>query len=200
VWTGSEFGAAIAQRLRAAGVAFLPQTEAHEDQRVLRAGVALVYLTDGRTATQHAAHTGHAATVHADLALDPASASRMALAPADACDRAAFDAAVAVFQAAGFAVSRVDDVPGLAVMRTFAMLANEAADAVNQGVCDAAAADTAMCLGVNYPLGPLAWADRIGLPRVLAVLDNLARTYGEDRYRASPLLRRRVAAGQTFHS
>ena len=36
-----------------------------------------------------------------------------------------------------------DDVPGMLVMRTVCMLANEAADAVNQGVCDAAAVDTA---------------------------------------------------------
>ncbi len=78
---------------------------------------------------------------------------------------AAIAAAIGLLQAAGFAVSRFADVPGLAVMRTVAMLANEAADAVNQGVCSAAGADAAMCLGVNYPLGPLAWADRLGLSR-----------------------------------
>src|SRR2546428_14128847 len=83
----------------------------------------------------------------------------------------------------------------MAVMRTVAMLANEAADAVNQGVCTAAAVDIAMQKGVNYPAGPLAWADAIGLPNVVAVLDHLASTYGEDRYRVSPLLRRKVAAG-----
>ena len=50
----------------------------------------------------------------------------------------------------------------MAVMRTVAMLANEAADAVNQGVCSAAAVDIAMQKGVNYPRGPLAWADAVG--------------------------------------
>ena len=90
----------------------------------------------------------------------------------------------------------IDDAPGLVVMRTVAMLANEAADAAMQGVASAADIDIAMTKGVNYPLGPLAWADRIGLPHVLAVLDALARTYGEDRYRASALLRRRIAAAQ----
>ena len=79
-------------------------------------------------------------------------------------------------------------------MRTVAMLANEATEAVHQRVCDAAAADLAMCKGVNYPRGPLAWADAIGPRHVLAVLDHLAAAYGEDRYRASVLLRRRVAA------
>ena len=43
-------------------------------------------------------------------------------------------AAVGALQAAGFAVCRLDDVAGLAVMRTVAMLANEAAEAVTQGV------------------------------------------------------------------
>ncbi len=81
-------------------------------------------------------------------------------------------------------------------MRSVCMLANEAADAVYQQVCSAAAVDIAMQGGLNYPRGPLAWADAIGPETVLAVLDNLVNNYGEDRYRPSPLLLRRVAAGQ----
>jgi 3-hydroxybutyryl-CoA dehydrogenase len=53
--------------------------------------------------------------------------------------------------------------------------------------------------GVNYPCGPLAWADAIGLEKVVTVLDHLAGTYGEGRYRCSPLLRRKVHSGSTFH-
>jgi 3-hydroxybutyryl-CoA dehydrogenase len=83
-------------------------------------------------------------------------------------------------------------------MRTVAMLANEAADAVNQGVCDAPAVDTAMRLGVNYPCGPLAWANVIGLSQVSTVLANLAHTYGEDRYRTSPLIQHHVFAKKAF--
>jgi 3-hydroxybutyryl-CoA dehydrogenase len=110
--------------------------------------------------------------------------------------------AVGLFQAAGFAVTLLDDVPGMAVMRTVAMLANEAADAVNQGVCSAQAVDIAMQKGVNYPRGPLAWADSVGIGHIVAVLSNMAATYGEDRYRVSPLLRRKLAAASTgarFH-
>jgi 3-hydroxybutyryl-CoA dehydrogenase len=84
-------------------------------------------------------------------------------------------------------------------MRTVAMLANEAADTVNQGICDAAAVDMAMLKGVNYPRGPLDWADAIGLPHVHEVLRNLGATYGEDRYRISPLIQRKVVARETFH-
>ena len=79
------------------------------------------------------------------------------------------------------------------------MLANEAADAVNQGVCSAAAADAAMRLGVNYPRGPLAWADAVGVARIKTVLANLGASYGEDRYRISPLIQRAVFAGKTLH-
>jgi 3-hydroxybutyryl-CoA dehydrogenase len=109
-------------------------------------------------------------------------------------------AAIGMFQAAGFTVTRLDDVPGLAVMRTVAMLANEAADAVHQGVCSAQAADVAMQKGVNYPRGPLAWAEMVGVRHIVAVLANLAASYGEDRYRVSPLLRRREQSGARIHA
>jgi 3-hydroxybutyryl-CoA dehydrogenase len=79
------------------------------------------------------------------------------------------------------------------------MLANEAADAVNQGVCDAQSADAAMRLGVNYPCGPLAWADALGLPALQQVLSHLSQTYGEDRYRISPLIQHHVFAEKKFH-
>jgi 3-hydroxybutyryl-CoA dehydrogenase len=75
------------------------------------------------------------------------------------------------------------------------ILAREAAELVQAGLAEAAAIDLAMEQGVNYPSGPIAWAEAIGLDRVLAVLDHLADTYREERYRACPLLRRKVAVG-----
>jgi 3-hydroxybutyryl-CoA dehydrogenase len=191
---------AIEQRLKAAGV----EVERRQAQATaIHCDGAAIFLTDGRTATERAAADGHADTVLYDLLLDPSAAKRIALARADQCGDAAWCCAVGLFQAAGFVVTRLDDVPGMAVMRTVAMLANEAADAVNQGVCSARAVDVAMQKGVNYPRGPLAWADAVGLAQIVAVLSNLVATYGEDRYRVSPLLRRKVAgyaAGARFHA
>jgi 3-hydroxybutyryl-CoA dehydrogenase len=184
---------ALAARLRAAGIVPAPAQGA---DAAFHADGAAIFLTDGRSATQRAVDEGCPDTIVFDLLLDPARATRIALARADQCSEPAWHAAVGLFQRAGFTVSRLDDVPGLAVMRTVAMLANEALDAVNQGVCSAEAVDIAMQKGVNYPRGPLAWADAVGLRYVLAVLDNLGAAYGEDRYRASPLLRRRLAANQ----
>lgn len=88
----------------------------------------------------------------------------------------------------------VDDVPGLIVLRTLAMLANEGCEAVLNRVARPADIDRAMTLGVNYPRGPLDWADAVGAGRVLSVLDALHSATGDDRYRASQLMRRRVAA------
>ena len=82
--------------------------------------------------------------------------------------------------------------------RIVAMLINEAADAVLFRVASAQDIDTAMTKGVNYPRGLLAWADKIGIPTVLARLESLQSEYGEDRYRPSALLRRMSAAGTTF--
>ena len=181
----------------------LPGAAAHEAPAFHCHGAA-VFLTDGRSATERANANHHPDTVLFDLAFDYATAPRMCLARADQCSDAAYDAVVGLMQAAGFAVSRIDDVPGMVVMRTVAMLANEAADAVNTGVCSAAAVDVAMQKGVNYPRGPLAWTDAIGVSHVVTVLANLAASYGEDRYRVSPLLRRKLAAvastsGGRFH-
>lgn len=193
----SEAAQAMAERLRNQGIGF-DQAEADGDL-IATAGQAQLFLTDGRTATRRAAESGNANTVLIDLALDYRKATRLAISVADQCAPDSASQAVGLLQAAGLAVSRFRDVPGLAVMRTVAMLANEAADAVNQGVCDAKGADAAMRLGVNYPCGPLAWADRVGLATVHRVLANLAHTYGEDRYRVSPLIQHNVFAKKNFH-
>jgi 3-hydroxybutyryl-CoA dehydrogenase len=193
-------------RLQAAGIAvshpgLLDGIEGREAPAFHVHG-ANIFLTDGRSATQRAFDDGCPDTILFDLMLDPGKATRIALARADQCSEAAWQGAVGLFQAAGFAVTRLDDVPGMAVMRTVAMLANEAADAVNQGVCSVQAVDVAMRKGVNYPRGPLAWADQVGLDHIVAVLSNLAALYGEDRYRVSPLLRRKLYAkpeGARFH-
>jgi 3-hydroxybutyryl-CoA dehydrogenase len=76
------------------------------------------------------------------------------------------------------------------------MLANEASEAVLNGVATPFDVDRAMTLGVNYPRGPLAWADSIGAQHVLATLEAIHASYGDDRYRPSRYLRRVVGAGR----
>ena len=89
-----------------------------------------------------------------------------------------------------------DVVVGTAIVdRTLAMLVNSAVDAVFLRVASARDVETAMQKGVNYPKGLLAWGDEIGAPEILRRLTVLQAEYGEERYRASPLLRRTVASG-----
>ena len=82
--------------------------------------------------------------------------------------------------------------------RVLAMLINEAVDAVLMRVASPEAIDLAMTKGVNYPKGLLAWANELGLARVLGWIERLQAEYGEDRYRPSPLLRRMVRDDRRF--
>lgn len=165
---------------------------------LIRADGMTLALSDGRTATARVVVGEPANLILFDLAFDCRSASRIAIAKADQAPMDAAAAAAGMFQALGKAVSLVDDTPGLVVLRTLAMLVNEASEALLQNVASPCDIDRAMILGVNYPCGPLAWADAIGSARVLAVLDSLHAAYGDDRYRASQLLRRFVAAGRAL--
>lgn len=84
------------------------------------------------------------------------------------------------------------------VDRIGAMLMNEAIDALHLRIATAGDLELAMTKGVNYPKGLLQWADDAGALRVLAVLDALYEEYGEDRYRASVLLRQKARNDERF--
>ena len=86
---------------------------------------------------------------------------------------------------------KVLDAPGLIVARTLGMIINEACDAVTQGVCTQEAVDSAMQLGVNYPQGPFAWLDQWSASDVAFLIDGLDDFYCGERYRVSPMLRRK---------
>jgi 3-hydroxybutyryl-CoA dehydrogenase len=131
---------------------------------------------------------------------DPAKASRVCLAPSDTCEPATLDEAIGLFQAAGLEVSVIDDVAGLIVARTIAMLVNEAVELVARREASAADVDTAMRLGTGYPYGPLTWGDRIGPGVVVELLSTLARSYPSGRYRPSPLLVRASHTGRPLRS
>lgn len=185
----------LVQRLKDAGVEITQRA----GNGLLRAGDAVIALSDGRLASQRAKEDGLRNLILIDLALDYAKASRLGISCSADTSPEALDQAVALLTKAGITASRLSDTPGLAVLRTVAMLANEGADAVLHGVGTAGDIDLAMRAGVNYPQGPLAWAGQIGIDTVLRVLDNLQAAYGEDRYRPSLLLRRLHAEGRSFH-
>jgi 3-hydroxybutyryl-CoA dehydrogenase len=164
----------VAERLAAA----LPQAlrDPDSDWVGLDADGLQLRLTDGRCAREF-----QAPTLIFDLPIGPGP--DLAFAASGDADHAA-----AWLAACGFTPRRVADVPGLVVARTIAMLINEAADAVSQGVCDEAGADAAMKLGVNYPAGPFEWLARWDRRAVAALLTSLDQHYRGERYRVSPYL------------
>ena len=105
-------------------------------------------------------------------------------------------AAEKFFHGLGRHVVWIEDSPALILPRIVAMLVNEAAFAVGEGVANDETIDLAMKLGVNYPKGPFAWAKELGYRQVVAVLDHLLAEFGEERYRTAPLLRRLARLAQ----
>jgi 3-hydroxybutyryl-CoA dehydrogenase len=81
----------------------------------------------------------------------------------------------------------------LVLERIAAGLVNEACFAAEERVAEPAEIDTAMTLGLNHPRGPFEWGRKLGAQRLLALLDRLAGTLGDDAHAAAPLLRRWAA-------
>ena len=106
------------------------------------------------------------------------------------------DRATAFARAIGKEPVLVNDSPGFVVNRVLLPMINEAVFCLADGVATADAIDATMKLGANHPMGPLALADLIGLDVCLDILDTLHRDFGDDKFRAAPLLRRLVAAGR----
>lgn len=190
---------ALATRLSEALGQPLSTSTTHNKTAILHIGDANVVLTDGLLASERAQVENIDNLVLMDLALNYETTTHLALSRAFGVSDRVFQQAVDGFSQMGIQVSEVKDSPGLVVMRTVAMLANEAADAALNGVASVSDIDIAMTFGVNYPLGPLAWGDRLGVSTVLTILNHLQQAYGEDRYRASLLIKQRAAEGRGFY-
>ncbi|AHF07550.1 3-hydroxybutyryl-CoA dehydrogenase [Desulfitobacterium metallireducens] len=85
--------------------------------------------------------------------------------------------------------------PGFIVNRILVPMINEAIQAYQEGVGSAENIDTAMKLGANLPMGPLALADLVGIDIVLAVMEVLYQEFNDPKYRPALLLKQMVRAG-----
>ncbi|MFG2722376.1 3-hydroxyacyl-CoA dehydrogenase [Streptomyces sp. NPDC048416] len=144
---------------------------------------------DGKTSVEFAD------VVYFDLALDYRGATRIALSASEDTSERAVSEAVGLFQKLGKEVSVIGDVPGMIVARTVAMLVDLAADAVAKGVATPEDIDTAMRLGVNYPLGPVEWNRRLGQDWAYDLLSALHERCPTGRYAPSLALYRQAYAG-----
>ncbi|MFI6049696.1 3-hydroxyacyl-CoA dehydrogenase [Streptomyces violascens] len=172
-------------------------TEAGIDVKTVNEGGPYIELpgdgqlvpADGKTSVEFAD------VVYFDLALDYRGATRIALSASEDTSERAVTEAVGLFQKLGKEVSVIGDVPGMIVARTVAMLVDFAADAVAKGVATPEDIDTAMRLGVNYPLGPVEWNRRLGQDWAYDLLSALHERCPTGRYAPSLALYRQAYAG-----
>ncbi len=91
-----------------------------------------------------------------------------------------------IFRQLDWRYQPVPDLPGMITARVLAMIINEAYYTYGAGVSTKEEIDIAMKLGTNYPLGPFAWSEKIGLQRIYELLVRLGET--DPRYTVAPAL------------
>lgn len=173
--------------IREAGIPVREEEEDHGTRLVLPSGGQLA-LADGQTSVEFRD------VVYFDLALDYRRATRIALSASQDTSAQTLAEATGLFQALGKDVSVIGDVPGMIVARTVARIVDLAHDAVAKGVATEEDIDTAMRLGVNYPLGPFEWSRRLGRGWAYDVLDELHVREPSGRYAPSLALYRHAYA------
>jgi len=134
-------------------------------------------------------------TLGLDLLFSDAQTKRRVLASNPATRPDMRLAAHALFARDGKPVSLIRDSAGFVTQRVVAHIVNIASDICQQGICTPQDLETAVQLGLGYPMGPLAMGDHCGPASILEVLFNMQTVYGDPRYRPSPWLRRRGALG-----
>ncbi|MFF3908245.1 3-hydroxyacyl-CoA dehydrogenase [Streptomyces sp. NPDC001848] len=175
--------------IREAGIGVREEDEDNGTRLVLPSGGQLV-LADGQTSVEFRD------VVYFDLALDYRTATRIALSASQDTSAQTLAEATGLFQALGKDVSVIGDVPGMIVARTVARIVDLAHDAVAKGVATEEDIDTAMRLGVNYPLGPFEWSRRLGRGWAYDVLDDLHLRDPSGRYAPSLALYRHAYASE----
>lgn len=90
----------------------------------------------------------------------------------------------------------VKDRAGFIVNALLFPYLNNAVRMLEAGTASAEDIDTAMKGGCNFPMGPLALLDLVGLDTSLSILDALYDEFRDPNYAAVPRLRRMVTAGQ----
>ncbi|MBV7698182.1 3-hydroxyacyl-CoA dehydrogenase [Streptomyces sp. TRM70350] len=173
--------------IREAGIQVREEDEDHGTRLVLPSGGQLA-LADGQTSVEFRD------VVYFDLALDYRRATRIALSASQDTSPQTLAEATGLFQVLGKKVSVIGDVPGMIVARTVARIVDLAHDAVAKGVATEEDIDTAMRLGVNYPLGPFEWSRRLGRNWAYALLDDLHLRDPSGRYAPSLALYRHAYA------
>jgi len=174
---------------------------------VVAAGAKTLAVDDGKSPILIAPIGKDCTTVVVERGLDPKrtvavdvtgdTAKRITIMTAPNADPLVRDAAAAMLAKSGAKVTLIKDSPGFIAQRMVAMIANLGCEMAMIGIASAADVDTAMTLGLNYPRGPLALADWLGVKDCHEILVQLQAITGDDRYRPSQWLRRRALLGMS---
>jgi 3-hydroxybutyryl-CoA dehydrogenase len=158
-------------------------------------GTLCIVLPLGRDATSAALDEGldPGRTMGLDALFDIAKQRTLMTTPVT--DPVVRESARALFGADGGPVEVIHDSAGFVSQRVLAHIVNIACDIAQQRIASPADIDLAVELGLGYPSGPLAWGDALGPARLLRILQELSRYYGDPRYRPSPWLARRARLG-----
>ena len=176
-------------------------------QLVVASGAETLAVDDGKSPILVAPVGKDATTEAIERGLDPKrtvavdvtgdTAKRITIMTPPGADAAVRDAAAAMFAKSGTKVTLIKDSPGFIAQRMCAMIANLGCEMAMIGIASAADVDTAMTLGLNYPRGPLALADWMGVKDCHEILVQIQAITGDDRYRPSQWLRRRAMLGMS---
>lgn len=179
--------------LKALNVNLVASNEAPDDALIMvtpfgedTATVVGAYQLDGRR------------TVALDTFFGLAPGKRRVLMCSPATEPRWRDAAHALLASDGTAVSVIDDSAGFVGQRMVATIINVAADIAQQSIATPHDIDLAVSLGLGYPKGPLSMGDGLGAAHILDILRAMYRVTGDDRYRASLWLQRRVQLGMSL--
>ena len=166
-------------------------TSHHKDGVSIQIDDCAILLSNGQTCQQRSESFIQKHMAQVDLSLDFDACPIIHLSFNKSCPTFLKNKVIGTFQKIGKKVIVSEDVPALVVMRTVCLLVNEAADAIENGVCSEKDVDLAMQKGVNYPIGLIEWANKIGIHHVVETLDNLHHWFGDDKYRVSTWMRKR---------
>ena len=186
VFAAEPLPASVAALLQASGASILAKDDG-------KAPILVAPIGDDCTTTVARLGLDPARTV----AIDPTGnvAARATLMCCPAASAVIRDSVVALLAKAGGKITVINDSPGFVAQRVRGQIANLGCEMAQQRIATPADIDTAMTLGLNYPLGPLAIVDDLGVRTTFDILTRLQAITGDDRYRPSQWLRRRALLG-----
>lgn len=164
--------------------------------RICRADAVLASNTSSISITEIASSTKRPESVIGLHFLNPAHVMKLVeIIPGIATTRETVETAKTFVKKLGKIHVESKDYPGFLLNRMLVPLINEAIYLLYEGAGTADSIDRVMKAGLNFPMGPLALADMIGLDVLLAVIEEMHRGYSDSKYRPCPLLKKYVAAG-----